>query len=383
MRVAFYAPMKAPTDPAPSGDRKIARLFVRALDDAGHEVMLVSRFRSWEGAGDGIRQQRLQDIGCRLAERLLHRYRTRPTERWPEAWFTYHLYHKAPDWLGPCVSRNLGIPYVVAEASYAPKQAGGPWAIGHEAAGAAIAQSAAIIALNSTDTPCVLPLLDSPRRVVSLKPFLDTSEYPLRDRRREERVVLQERFSLDTKRPWLLTVAMMRYGNKLSCYQVLGRVLKYITDHRVAMLIVGDGPARADVEVALAGIDQHQIVFAGLQSQDELKDFYTAADLFVWPAVDEPLGMALLEAQAAGVPVVAGCSRGVPDIVSDRVSGLLVSPGDAEAFAQAVVSLLENPSRLSEMGAAARELAMREHDIGTAATTLDRILEHVRTGAMP
>jgi glycosyltransferase involved in cell wall biosynthesis len=336
--------MKAPTDPAPSGDRKIARLFFRVLSDAGHEVQLVSRFRSWEGAGDGARQQRLRDIGGRLAERLLRRYRARPAEHWPEAWFTYHLYHKAPDWLGP---------------------------------------RAAIIALNSSDIPGVLPLLDSPRRLVPLKPFLDTSEYPPPDRLERERVLLQRRFGLDTKRPLLLTVAMMRYGNKLSCYQILGRALKLTTDHCVALLVVGDGPARAQVEAAFAGISHHQIVFAGLQSQDMLKNFYAAADLFVWPAVDEPIGMALLEAQAAGLAVVAGGSRGVPDIVRDQVSGLLVSPGDAEAFAHAVVSLLENPLRLREMRAAARALTMCEHDIGTAVAKLNGILEHVREGALP
>lgn len=383
MRVAFYAPMKAPTDPAPSGDRNIARLFFRVLNDAGHEVQLVSRFRSWEGAGDGGRQQRLRDIGGRLAERLLRRYRAQPAEHWPEAWFTYHLYHKAPDWLGPHVSRSLGIPYVVAEASYAPKQAGGAWVIGHQAAAAAISQSAAIIALNSSDIAGVLPLLDSPRRLVPLKPFLDTSEYPPPDRLGRERVVLQRRFGLDTKRPLLLTVAMMRYGNKLSGYQVLGRTLKLMTDHRVALLIVGDGPARAQVEAAFTGISHHQIVFVGLQSQAMLKNFYAAADLFVWPAVDEAIGMALLEAQAAGLAVVAGGSRGVPDVVRDQVSGLLVSPGDAEAFAYAVVSLLENPLRLREMRAAARALAMREHDIGTAVAKLNGIFEHVREGALP
>ena len=45
----------------------------------------------------------------------------------PHAWFTYHLYHKAPDWIGPRISETLKIPYIIAEASYAAKQSGGPW----------------------------------------------------------------------------------------------------------------------------------------------------------------------------------------------------------------------------------------------------------------
>jgi glycosyltransferase involved in cell wall biosynthesis len=375
--------MKAPNDPVPSGDRKIARLFLQALGDGGHELTLASGFRSWEGAGDSGRQRRLRDVGERIAKRLLRRYRALPSERRPETWFTYHVYHKAPDWIGPHVSAALAIPYVVAEASYAPKQAGGPWAIGHQAAAAAISRSAAILALNSNDIPCVLPLLDNPRRLVPLRPFLDTREYPARNASEPDLDALCRRFNVAPDRPRLLTVAMMRYGNKLACYQLLANALRSIAEPRVVALLVGDGPARADVQAAFADIPQHQIVFAGLQPQEMLKDFFAAADLFAWPAVDEPFGMALLEAQTAGLPVVAGRSRGVADVVHDGVSGVLVPPRDVDAFARALVSLLRSPDRLRAMGSAARATAVREHDIGTATITLNRVLEHVRTGAVP
>lgn len=383
MRIAFYAPMKAPHDPVPSGDRKIARLFLRALNDGGHDLVLASGFRSWEGAGNYMRQRRLRDVGVRIAQRLVRRYRALPPERRPEAWFTYHVYHKAPDWIGPRVSEALRIPYVVAEASYAPKQAGGPWDIGHRAAASAISRSAAILALNSNDIPCVLPLLDNPRRLIPMRPFLDTREYPARNGNEPERGALCRRFNVAADRPWLLTVAMMRYGNKLACYRVLADALRSVREPRLVALLVGDGPARADVEAAFADIGQHQVVFAGLQPQDVLKDFFAAADLFAWPAVDEPFGMALLEAQTAGLPVVAGRSRGVPDVVRDQVSGVLVPPGDVDAFAQALVSLLDSPKRLRAMGSAARATAIHEHDIGTATITLNRVLEHVRAGAVP
>ena len=96
--------MKPPDHPVPSGDRRMARAFMALLADLGHEVELASRFRSYDGAGDPARQARLEWLGGRLAARLLRRYRQRP----PDLWFTYHLYHKAPDWLGPVVSRALG-----------------------------------------------------------------------------------------------------------------------------------------------------------------------------------------------------------------------------------------------------------------------------------
>src|SRR5690242_7549657 len=103
MRIAFYAPMKPPTHPVPSGDRRMARAFMALLADLGHEVELASRFRSYDGLGDPRRQEKIGRLGRRLAERYLHRSRRRK----PDLWFTYHLYHKAPDWLGPAVATAL------------------------------------------------------------------------------------------------------------------------------------------------------------------------------------------------------------------------------------------------------------------------------------
>ena len=88
MRIAFYAPMKPPGSPVPSGDRAIARLLVRALESAGHAVDLASSFRTREPAGEASRQDRLRRTGARLADRLVRRYRTLPGSRRPQAWFT-------------------------------------------------------------------------------------------------------------------------------------------------------------------------------------------------------------------------------------------------------------------------------------------------------
>src|SRR5437870_1402861 len=133
MRIAFYAPLKPPDHPVPSGDRRVGQLFLAALRLAGHQPALASRFRSYEGRGDPLRQARLAALGRGLADRFLRRCREVP-ESTPELWFTYHLYHKAPDWLGPTIAGALDIPYLVAEASDAPKQALGPWAAGQHAA---------------------------------------------------------------------------------------------------------------------------------------------------------------------------------------------------------------------------------------------------------
>src|SRR5260370_24859954 len=172
MRVAFYAPLKPPDHPIPSGDRRVAQLFLAALRLAGHDAFVASRFRSYEGNGDRVRHSRLDALGARLAGRFLRRCHKAP-ETAPELWFTYHLYHKAPDWLGPVIADALGIPYVVAEASDAPKQALREWAAGRDAARRAIRPAAPVHGLNPADPESALPLLRDPLRRFAMTPLLE------------------------------------------------------------------------------------------------------------------------------------------------------------------------------------------------------------------
>ncbi len=378
MHIAFYAPMKPPTSPVPSGDRQMARHLMAALEAADHTVELAAIFVGRDGAGDPVRQQRLSGLGRPLAERLAARLRARPAASRPAAWLTYHLYYKAPDWIGPAVATALGIPYLVAEASHAPKRAGGKWALGHMASEAAIRHADAVIGLNSHDAACVLPLLAGPERYHQLLPFTDTAPFGRAAAARDaHHAALVSRFELDAQTALLLAVAMMRDGDKLDSYRVLGRALAKITDEPWQLLVVGDGPARPAVEAALAGLGRARVRYAGEQPPEALPGFYAASDIMVWPAIREAYGVALLEAQAAGLPVVAGGGGGVADIVRDGETGLLVAEADAEAFAAAVASLLQAPYTLSGFAANARRIADAEHSVAAAAAALDGILADV------
>ena len=107
----------------------MARLFLSALRAIGHDVFTASSFRSWDRGYSFDHTRRLASLGQRLAGRLIRRFqRTHP----PDLWFTYHVYHKAPDWLGPIICDTFRLPYIIAEASFAPKQAHGPWHLGHQ-----------------------------------------------------------------------------------------------------------------------------------------------------------------------------------------------------------------------------------------------------------
>ena len=374
MRAAFYAPLKEPDHPVPSGDRTMARLLRRALQQGGHTVELACRFRSFEGTGDPDRQQRLAQMGERLAHALIRRYRRRPSDDRPELWLTYHLYHKAPDWLGPPVSRALAIPYIVAEASYAPKRETGPWAHGCTATRAALAAADLVLGLNSADRACVVPLLKSPDCWQSLAPFVDCERARVSGAEAAaRRQSLAHSIGFDAGSVLLLAVAMMRPGAKLASYRLLARALTRVRDRRWQLLIAGGGPALGAVRAAFAELGP-RVHWLGAQEPDSLARLSPVADVYVWPSIGEAYGMALLEAQAAGVPVVAGLTGGVGDIVRDGVTGLLVPVGDEAAFAAAVARLIDNADERRILGRRAATSVREHHSLDAAARALDKLL---------
>ena len=363
MRIAFYAPLKPADHPTPSGDRRIARLFLDALRIAGHDPFVASRRRSYDGVGDRLRQVQLASAARGAGERLLRQWQEEPRAA-PELWFTYHLYHKAPDWLGPAISAALGIPYVIAEASYAPKRAGGRWQLGHRAVAEALHRADAVLGVNPADRDCVLPLLRDPQRWIALPPFLDARRY---------RAPQTRELSAP---PRLIAVAMMREGDKLASYRLLGAALADLLDLRWSLDIVGDGPARSEVESALAPLGP-RVCYRGVLDEAAIAASLAGADLFVWPAVNEAFGMALLEAQASGVAVVAGASGGVASIVVSGETGLLVRPGGVAIFAAAVRRLILDGAARLAMGGAARAKVDRDHDLPAAAVRLAAAIELV------
>lgn len=363
MRIAFYAPMKAPDHPRPSGDRTVARLLVRVLEDLGHDVFTASSLRSWD-AGDPRRQEEIAEEGARERERLIDRWRDHP----PELWFTYHLHHKAPDHLGPAVADAFGIPYVVAEPSVSPKARHGRWCRTWPAALAAIERADVLLPVTCEDRDGLIAAGLPQVRIVPLKPFVDADVSTI-DRCRA-RAALATRFGLAADRVIAIVVAMMRTGDKLKSYRVLGEALERLDRPGLQLLVVGDGLSKAEVEDLLAA----RAVFVGEMAEDEIHRIMAGCDLFLWPAVNEAYGMSILLAQARGLAVVAGNARGVGEIIEDGSTGILVPEGDAAAFARALAQLLDNPDRLDEMGAAACRHARRHHSFQAAGRTVARAL---------
>ncbi len=169
---------------------------------------------------------------------------------------------------------------------------------------------------------------------------------------------------------------MMREGDKLASYRLLAAALRRNLALPWHLLVIGDGAARNAVEAEFTPC-AGRVTWLGRLESEALAGVLAAGDLMVWPAINEAYGMALLEGQAAGLPVLAGASGGVAGIVADGVTGRLVPPGDVAAFAAALAMLLAEPKRRRTLGAAAAAHIGTAHDIAAASRRLDAILRGV------
>ena len=373
MKIAFYAPLKSPDSPVPSGDRKMARQFIACLRSEGHDVRLISRLKSREANGIQHKQIIIKNRSDKIIERLVNRYLKADSWR-PDAWFTYHMFYKAPDWLGPAISKALKIPYLVAEASHAPKRKEGGWSFNQKQVVLALKHADAIIGLNSNDEYCVKQVISSNCSYEFIKPFMGPDAAPScgnkRDSHREE---ICRELSLSKNEVLLLAVGMMREGAKLESYKLLGRALSRLSTSKAWRLIIaGDGKCRQEIEKCFGS----ETLFVGALKEDQLFRYYCAADIFVWPAVQEAYGMALLEAQWLGLPAVAGNSGGVSDIINDKVTGLLTQPGNVADFSSKLITLIENTDYREQMGTAATKITRNEHSFEIAAKKVNLLVKN-------
>lgn len=369
-RIAFYAPMKPPGHPTPSGDREMARALIVAMRRAGFEVDIVSKLRSWEGAGDLATQMRIRRVADKEIARLASVFEAQGK---PDLWFTYHLYHKAPDWLGPALAQRFNLPYCVAEASLASKRKDGDWRDGYAQSLTAIGQADRIFQVNPQDSDGLRAVLGDTLPIVDLPPFLLNPPSPMPDDDRQRlRQNLAEQHKIDVDRPWMLAVGMMRADSKRDSYKVLAEALACMSGNAEPLLIVGNGPARPQIEAMFSG--RPNTVFLGSLSRDQLNKTYGIVDLFVWPAINEAFGMALLEAQAAGLPVVAGDRLGVAAMIRDGETGLLVPEGDPQAFAVAMNLLVANATMRRKMSVSASVNVSEHHSLTAAAHRLGTVL---------
>ncbi len=350
MNIAFYAPLKSPRHAVPSGDRQVARLLIAALEQAGHRVRLISELRAYlPDPDDTGALARLQGAAAQERDRIARLW---ADEGAPDLWFCYHPYYKSPDLIGPDLARRFGLPWVSAEASLSARRGYGIWAQTQAACAAAIAGAAMNFAMTARDRTGLCAAVPGVR-ITALAPFIAADPRPPA--------------ALTGNR--LVSIAMMRPGDKMDSYRALAEALARLPATVDWQLdVAGDGPC-ADAVRAL--FPPGRVTFHGQMTAAGVADLLALGAVYVWPGCGEAYGLAYLEAQAAGLPVVAWATAGVPEVVRNGETGLLAPAGDVAALAGAVERLLGDPSLRREMGRAARARVGADHQLAAAAERLD------------
>lgn len=372
MNIAFFAPMKSPCHPVPSGDRLMARQLMKALEVGGAHVRLASKLRIYAREPSEAWLGEVKAAAAAEADRLIAAW---TSECWlPDIWFSYHTYYKAPDFIGPAIASHFGVPMVTVEASYAKRRATRAWSAWHAANLACLRAARCHFTMTARDRRGLAQMPGQAAELYDLPPFIDTTDFT--GDFVENFIAAQGGHTVsDPVR--LITVAMMRADVKRKSYMFLSRALAEISDLNWTLDIVGDGPARSEIEHAFADLPAGRVTWHGKLERSSIVELFGRGDMFVWPGIDEAYGLAFLEAQAMALPVVALDNAGVPEVVRHNVTGLLVRRADTQAYAAALRCYIEAPILRATHGRQARAFVMNERSLDQARQRIFRILEKI------
>jgi starch synthase len=267
---------------------------------------------------------------------------------------------------GHLSSLLYGVPHVMTAHSLEPlrpwkaEQLGGGYALSGWCERTAIRSAAAVIAVSNgmrSDILVTYPDV-SPDRVHVIRNGIDADMY-----RPDPGHEVLERYGIDPAEPSVVFVGRITRQKGLP---VLLRAAERFDPAAQLVLCAGQADT-AELQAEVTGLvgrlrasRDGVILIPGMLAKTEVVQILSHATVFVCPSEYEPLGIVNLEAMACGCAVVASAVGGIPEVVADGVTGLLVPPGDEAALAAAVNSLIRDPGRAAEFGARGRDRAVAE-----------------------
>ena len=372
MRIFFYPPFKPLGHPNPSGDLVIATGLYDYLKEQGHQIWQVNTLRTrwiyWK-PWNWPRILREQNRSVREVARLT-----------PDLWLTYHSYYKAPDLLGPTVYQRTKVPYAIFQGIYSSKRKRSLKTLPGYILNRKALLTARHVFTNRKEDLVNLRRLLPEQRVSYVAPGI-----------RPEDFVYDEKGGAELRRSWgvedrpiILAAAMFRPGVKTqgllwvirACAELFRQGLQF------ALVIAGDGKERATLERFVSEQSREWVRFVGKIPRERMARFYSAGDIFAFPGFRETLGMVFLEAQSCGLPVVACANGGIPEVVQDGNTGILVPTNAFSAFVEAMRRLLTDTDFRRHMGKSASGYVRRKHDLvknyGIIETVMEGIVQRKR-----
>ncbi|MFC1815361.1 glycosyltransferase family 4 protein [Thermodesulfobacteriota bacterium] len=367
MRIGFYAPFKPLGHAQPSGDLVIATGLFQYLENLGHQVMVVSDFRARWIYWKPWRWLQLVIARKRAAKRAF--------ENAFDLWITYHTYYKAPDLLGPLISKRMKIPYVIFQGIYATKRKKKihTWP-GYIMNKKVLCAADHIFTNKQTDLKNLLRLLPS-RYISYMAPGVYPQDFCFDAKARAE---LRQAWNVGNE-PVVLSAAMFRPGIKTEglswVIRACGKL--YGQGRRLYLIIAGDGREREKLHRLADAHLPERVVFVGKVPRENMHRYYSAGDVFAFPGIKESLGMVFLEAQASSLPVVAFKNSGIPEVVREGQTGFLVRLYDFDQFVKAIDKLLAKEDLRKQMGRAAQAYVRKNHDIDKNYKKIEVVLKEL------
>lgn len=352
MNIAYYMPFKPMGHSHPSGDLVIGTELYDFLR-ARHEIELVSRLRCrWIY----LRPRTLLRLPGER-RRILRQGAARPYT----LWLSYHCYYKAPDLLGPWCSKKLGLPYAIFQGIYSTKRRRRLLTLPGFLLNRRALLSASHVFTNKKRDLANLRRLLPAERLSYVGPGLHPEAFTFSEERRQE---LRRLWEIGEETV-VMTAAMMRPGVKSEgiarVIDACGELLRAGLPLR--LIVAGGGSCRDLLENKAEALPPGKVRFVGQISRSEMAGYYSAADIFAFPGIEESLGMVYLEAQSCRLPVVACGDWGGGEAVIDGRTGLLTPAASPERFTEAIRRLVLDSAQRASFGAAAGEHIRRNHDL--------------------
>jgi alpha-maltose-1-phosphate synthase len=267
---------------------------------------------------------------------------------------------------GHLAAMLYGIPHVMTMHSlealrpWKAEQLGGGYAVSTWCERVSAGAASAVIAVSEgmrADILTAYPEI-SAERIRVIRNGIDTTEYAP-----DPRTDVLERYGVDLSRPYVIFVGRI---TRQKGVPVLLRAASALVPEAQLVLLAGqaDTPEQlAEVTELVDGLKASRsgvLWIPEMLPKHEVIQLLSHAAVFAIPSVYEPLGIVNLEAMACGTAVVGSRTGGIPEVVADGETGLLVPPGDAEALAAALNAVLRDPERARAMGQAGRKRAIAE-----------------------
>ena len=367
MRILFYAPFKPLDHAHPSGDLVTATGIVDYLTGKGHQVVAASSLRCrWIYWKPWLWPKLIIEKRRAVRRFLKDDY---------DLWFTYHTYYKAPDLLGPYASSKLTIPYVIFQGIYSTKRRRKLKTLPGFYLNRYVLRAARHVFINKTVDWINLKRLLPNERISYLAPGINPDQFYFDA---DARQALRTQWNIGDV-PVVFSAAMFRADVKteglIRVIRACGELMR--RGHHLRLVIAGDGKERDKLQRLAEAQLPERFHFAGEIPRREMFRYYSASDVFVFPGIQESLGMVFLEAQSCGLPVVAFDNAGVPEAVADGQTGFLVPKYAAKPFADAIERLLKNKDLRQQMSRAAQSHIRQNHDLNQNYQKMEKVLQSI------